>query len=55
MFNHTKTECLYFPIKDLVLKVLFSINMQLLRWITKYKCIRAILTDHLSDDSNMLR
>ena len=33
----------------------FFLNMQVLRWITKYKYLGTILTDDLSDDSNMLR
>ena len=31
------------------------LNLQLLRWVTKYKYLGTILTDDLSDDFNMLR
>ncbi len=57
MFNHKKPECMYFPVKGRALinvpKV--SLNLHLLRWVTKYKYLGTILTDDLSDDSNMLR
>ena len=48
---------MYFPVKGRALinvpKVF--LNLQLLRWVTKYKYIGTILTDDLSDDFNMLR
>ena len=57
MFNHKKTECMYFPVEGRALinvpKVF--LNLHLLRWVTKYKYLGTILTDDLSDDSNMLR
>ena len=57
MFNHTKMECMSFPVKGRALinvpKVF--LNLHLLRWVTKYKYLGTILTDDLSDDSNMLR
>ena len=57
MFNHKKTECMYFPVKGRALinvpKVF--LNLQLLRWVTIYKYLGTILTDDLSDDFNMLR
>ena len=57
MFNHQKTECMYFPVKGRALinvpKVF--LNLHVLRWVTKYKYLGTILTDDLSDDSNMLR
>ena len=33
----------------------FFLNVHILRWVTKYKYSGTILTDDLSDDSNMLR
>ena len=52
-----KTECMYFPVKGRALinvpKVF--LNLHLLRWVIKYKYLGTILTDDLSDDSNMLR
>ena len=52
MFNHKKTECMYFPVKGRALinvpKVF--LNLQLLRWVPKYKYLGTILTDDLSDD-----
>ena len=39
--------------KESVLKVFLNLN--LLRWVTKYKYLGTILTDDLSDDFNMLR
>ena len=48
---------MYFPVKGRALinvpKVF--LNLHLLRWVTKYKYLGTILTDDLSDDSNMLR
>ena len=56
MFNHTKTERMYFPVKGRAVinvpKVFLTLH--LLRWVTKYKYLGTILTDDLSDDSNML-
>ena len=57
MFNHKKTECMYFPVK---IRALINIpnvflNLHLLRCVTKYKYLGTILTDDLSDDNNMLR
>ena len=57
MFNHKQTECMYLPVKGRALinvpKVFLNLN--LLRWVTKYKYLGTILTDDLSDDFNMLR
>ena len=57
MFNHKTTECMNFPVKGRALinvpKVFLNVN--LLRWVTKYKYLGTILTDDLSDDFNMLR
>ena len=57
MFNHKKMECMYLPVKGRALinvpKVFLNVN--LLRWVTKYKYLGTILTDDLSDDFNMLR
>ena len=51
-----KTECMYCPVKGRALinvpKVFLNLN--LLRWVTKYKYLGTILTDDLSDDFNML-
>ena len=48
---------MYLPVKDRALinvpKVFLNLN--LLRWVTKYKYLGTILTDDLSDDFNMLR
>ena len=57
MFNHKKTECMYFPVKGraLIKVPKVFLNLQLLRWVTKYKYLGTILTDDLSDDFNMLR
>ena len=48
---------MYFPVKGRALinvpKVF--LNLHLLRWVTKYKYLGTILSDDLSDDSNMLR
>ena len=57
MFNHKKTEYMYFPVKGRVLINVPNVflNLHLLRWVTKYKYIGTILTDDLSDDSIMLR
>ena len=50
-------ECMHFPVKGRALinvpKVF--LNLHLLRWVIKYKYLGTILTDDLSDDSNMLR
>ena len=52
-----KTECMYFPVKghDLINVPKVFLNLHLLRWVTKYEYLGTILTDDLSDDSNMLR
>ena len=57
MFNHKKPECMYFPVKGhaLINVPKVFLNLHLLRWVTKYKYLGTILTDDLSDDSNMLR
>ena len=57
MFNHTKTECMYFPVKGRALINIPKVflNAHLLRWVTKYKYLGILLTDDLSDDCNMLR
>ena len=57
MFNHKKTECMYFPVKGRALINIPKVflNVHLLRWVTKYKYLGIILTDDLSDDCNMLR
>ena len=57
MFNHKKTECMYFPVKGRALINIPKVflNAHLLRWVTKYKYLGIILTDDLSDDCNMLR
>ena len=56
MFNHTKTECMFFPVKgDLINVPTFFFNLHLLRWVSKYKYLGTLLTVGLSDDSNMLR
>ena len=48
---------MYFPVKGRALinvpKVF--LNLHILRWVTKYRYLGTILTDDLSDDSNMLR
>ena len=56
MFNHKKTECMYFPVKGhaLINVPKVFLNLHLLRWVTKYKYLGTILTDDLSDDSNMM-
>ena len=42
-----------FPVKG---RALINVpNLNLLRWVTKYKYLGTILTDDLSDDFNMLR
>ena len=48
---------MYFPVKcrALINVPKVFLNLHLLRWVTKYKYIGTILTDNLSDDSNMLR
>ena len=57
MFKHKKTGMyVYFTVKGRALinvPKVFS-NLHLLRWVTKYKYLGTILTDDLSDDSNML-
>ena len=57
MFNHKKTEYMYFPVKGrpLINVPKVFLNLHLLQWVTKYKYLGTILTDDLSDDSNMLR
>ena len=39
MFNHKKTECMYFPVKGRALINIPNVflNAHLLRWVTKYK------------------
>ena len=39
MFNHKKTECMYFPVKGRALINIPKVflNAHLLRWVTKYK------------------
>ena len=59
MLNHTKKECMYFPVKGRALINIEGLpkvflNAHLLRWVTKYKYLGIILTDDLSDDCNML-
>ena len=49
---------MYFPVTSRALinvPKVFFLNFHLLRWLTKYKYLGTILTDDLSDDSNMLR
>ena len=57
MFKHKTTQCRNYPVKGRALinvpKVF--LNLHLLRWVSKYKYIGTILTEDLSDDSNMLR
>ena len=57
MFNHKKTECMYFPVKGraLINVPTVFLNWNHLRLVTKYKYLGSILTDDLSDDFNMLR
>ena len=57
MFNHKKTECMYFPVKGRALINIPKVflNAHLLRWVNKYKYLGIILKDDLSDDCNMLR
>ena len=55
MSNHQNNGMYVFPVKGRALinvpKVF--LNLHLLRWVTTYKYIGIILTDDLSDDSNM--
>ena len=48
---------MYFPVKGraLINVPTVFINVHLLRWVTKYKYLGTILTDDLSDDSNMFK
>ena len=49
MFNHQKTECMYFPVKGRALINVHKVflNLRLLRWVTKYKYLGTILTDDM--------
>ena len=51
MFNHKKTECMYFPVKGRALINIPKVflNAHLLRWVTKYKYLGIILTDSQED------